>query len=105
MRRVEEFLRSDNVKISPKDEINIKFHLAMFATRLLANNSKIKPSQLGGLKLQEFDDEFLKKSFDLVWEFYQASGANDKVSKGSEFVAVLNAHLANFTSRRRPALQ
>lgn len=88
MKRIEDFMR--HYHGIPSDHINnVKFHVAMFSTLLLANTAKMNPKTLIKLDLSCLDDEFLGLCSNDVWTVYQKLGANDTVAKNNEFVQEL----------------
>lgn len=65
---------------------DIKFHVTMFLTCLLAG--KIKPSRndISSIDLSVLTDEKLTQAIDSVYALYDTMGGNNSVAKGKEFV-------------------
>lgn len=101
MRRVEAFFKSAGYQISRKDINNLKFHIAMFATRVLTNKANPKIGEITAIDLKDLDDDLLNNAMSEVWQSYRELGEDDQVAKSSEFVTAIVGRLGDVTYEGR----
>jgi hypothetical protein len=88
MKLVEDYIRH-NQDIPSEHVNNVKFHMAMFSTLVLAKTTEINPDLIIGLDLSDLNDETLDNIFKNVFSVYKKLGYNDQVAKNRDFVQEL----------------
>lgn len=91
LNRCADYLKS--IGKSPKDIINLKYHLAYFSVRILLGSLKPTSLQIANLDLNKFTDQLLEDSLKKVQAIYDESGGNDQASKSKEMVGALISQL------------
>lgn len=95
VRSIEEFLRSSDIAsgLEQKNKSDIKFHMSMYVSAMLAN--KLHPSkiELASLEVQTIDTGLLQSSVRSVLEIYESLGASNTVAKGPNFVTRIKQDL------------
>ncbi len=82
---IEEYLRTTDPILHPKDRNNIRFHMAMYICAILAKSASPTPKELAGMELEIVDDAMLHESRATIFEIYADLGGTDQVAKGTEF--------------------
>jgi hypothetical protein len=99
MKSVDAFLVSGNApEYILGHEVNVRYHLAMVASAMLAKQTRITPRRVQNHGLGNADTAFLVKCLKHVWDLLEESKKErdvdeDRVAKSPEFDAVLKEHL------------
>lgn len=102
MKRIENFLRSNVVKLDEKDRTNLRFYLGMYAACVLTQKAIPKTSDLTRQLLSLATDDLLLDCLAQVRPVYESLGASDQVAKGTEFLERLKTDLsAKFDQAKR----
>ena len=100
MKRIESYLRSTFPGIRAVEINNLKFHLAMFSSLLLANNPEATVGDIIALNLDDFTVDFLNDCHSSVTEIYAAIGSGSySASKDRQSVVQLLEQLRVITYR------
>ena len=95
---MESYLRTTSSGIRAIEVNNLKFHLAMYSTLLLANNPGATANDILSLKLTDFTDDFLNGCYEAVSETYSAIGSGStSASKDRQSVIDLLKKLSETT--------
>ena len=90
-KKVESFMRSDQVNLSSDEKNNLKFHIAMSVAVETIQRVNYKPSHIAKIELAKVDDNLLasctKTVVDLFHRFIELQNTNpDTTGKSREFV-------------------
>ena len=97
MRRIDAVLRSVT-DLDQKDRNNVRFHVGMVATALVAGIETPKAVGISALQVDSFSDALMAEALALVSGRYKELGATDQAAKGPDLVTRLKADLtARFT--------
>ena len=98
MKHIEQYLRERNPGISSSEIINYKFHLAMYATLLLSNNSEASIGNILEVNIEEMTQDFLDDYFEKISGHYSAFGMGSyPASKNREIVDQLIEEIRRLT--------
>jgi len=89
LKRMESYLRAIFSGIRAIEVNNLKFHLAMYSSLLLANNPEATANDILSLKLSDFTDDFLNGCYEAVSETYSAIGSGS-TSSSKDRQSVIN---------------
>ncbi len=93
MEATEKYLKSDNCNrfLEKKTITNIKYYVAMHVGMTLAKraNKMLVSEAIHEMPLVRIDEETLKISTDIVFNFYVDLGGSDQVAKGSDLLVKL----------------
>lgn len=89
----EEFEKRLKESVNPKytrSQIgDIKFHVAMYVTIILANKLKPRAEDIANLNVNKIDTNIIDNAITNTYVFYDAMGGTNAVAKGAEFVQEL----------------
>lgn len=86
-KKVESELKNfDSPKLSRPQIGDIKFHISMYVTCLLAQKIKPTAEEIGKIDISIMTDEMVKKAIENTFIVYDAMGGTNSVAKGNEFV-------------------
>ncbi len=109
MKSVDAFLTSSNApEYIQGHEVNVRFHLAMFASAMLAKQTRITPRRIKKLGLGNPDASFLTKCLKQVWKLLEKTKKEkdvdeDRVAKSPEFDLLLKEHLRRILKTKEVA--
>ena len=81
--RLKEF---NNPKLSRPQIGDIKFHVAMYVTSILANKLHPSSNQIGQIDISNLTDEVVDNAIEHTYIYYDSMGGTNSVAKGNEFV-------------------
>ena len=99
MKSVEEYLNSDEAPSYIQGHaVNVRFHLAMFASALKAKRLTLKPGYIQKHGLGEIDPDFLAQCLEKIWKLMNQTkkkwnADEDRVAKSPEFDDLLKGLL------------
>jgi len=100
MKRMESYLRNTFPGIRAVEINNLKFHLAMFSSLLLANNPEATVDDILALDLDDFTVDFLNDCHSSVTKIYATIGSGSySASKDRQSVVKLLEQLRTITYR------
>ena len=91
--RIEEYLRSSQLKLSRKDINNLKFYMTMFISWKLINKHNPEEKDLQQINLDEVTDDLLTTTFAEIQTIFLELGGDDTVAKGTDFVEAIKNKL------------
>ncbi len=106
MKRVEEQIRhqTDVLSLSCEDVNNVKFHVAMAVTTVLAGRtSDMRVSDIVNIDLNSLTDKFLNEHIAGIVKLYRELGGTDKVAKGPQLTRYILAQYSITYTMVRPA--
>ncbi len=95
MKLVEEYLESEAApEYIHGHSVNVRFHLAMFASALKAKRLTLKPSYIQAHGLGKVEPDFLTECLDKIWKLMNKTKKKwdvdeDRVAKSPEFDELL----------------
>lgn len=85
-RRVETFLKRDDLGLEARNRNNLRFYVAMHIGAIVAGKLRPSAQDVAGISVDKIRDDALIASFEPVRVAYQTLGGTDQVAKGSGLV-------------------
>jgi hypothetical protein len=92
MKKCEAYLRRKGIET--KEVNNLKYHLAMYASRIAANSVNPTAEQIARINVIAISEDFLHESYRNVLNAYRSTGGDDQAAKGPKMVDKLTKKLA-----------
>lgn len=100
--KVEEYLKSSDLKIESSHRNNIRFYVSSYLSALIHGSYFLNGTVVSRIDLTKITEDNLKQATEFVLGEYKKLGGNDKVSKGPTLISKLKASFAS-QPRTKPA--
>ena len=93
LKQTESFLGSHSSNPSAAEKNNLKFYIAMAATKETLQNANPTPADVGSLAGGSLEPAVLQAAYTSVLRDYQGLGATDQVAKGADLIRLVSDSL------------
>jgi hypothetical protein len=95
MKRVDVFLRSEEIGLNRKDQTNLRYYVAMVAAMKVTGTEHLKSSHVASLAVDKIKNEELTAALNEAKAAYTELGSSDQAAKGPELLKKLRIEPAN----------
>ena len=90
MKRMETFMSYDD---NQRNRLNLVFYMAMFVTCRHLRSIKPKRPRIAAINARSIPDALLEDSYELLVDYFDALGGDDRAAKGPMLLEVVKQHL------------